>query len=111
MEYLIRVWHVSRELLHLVPSPFLVLACAPIVEARFLKLALSLSTIASYMALSLVIDNDCVKYYPTRQYALRSYGRNTEFGFVCNVLLTLKVAPWFKVKTQTFYVKYLPYTG
>ena len=46
MEYLWRVWHASRERYnpsgHLVPSPFLGLACAPIVETRFFKLVMSL---------------------------------------------------------------------
>ena len=45
MEHLQRVWHASRERIpsgHLVPSPIVGLACAPIVETRFLELAMSL---------------------------------------------------------------------
>ena len=47
MEHLQRVWHASRERLyypsgHLVPSPILGLANAPIVETKFLEVAMSL---------------------------------------------------------------------
>ena len=45
MEHLQRMWHASRERLpswHLVPFSFFGLACAPIVETRFLELAMSL---------------------------------------------------------------------
>ena len=47
MEHLQWMWHASRERLPFrtpgsVPPPFLGLACAPIVETRFLELAMSL---------------------------------------------------------------------
>ena len=45
MEHLQRVWHAIRERIpsgRLVPSPIVGLACAPIVETRFLELAMSL---------------------------------------------------------------------
>ena len=45
MKHLQRVWHASKERLpfgHLVPSPILGLANAPIVETKFLELAMSL---------------------------------------------------------------------
>ena len=41
MQHLQRVWHASRERLPL-RTPFLGLACAQIVETRFLELAMSL---------------------------------------------------------------------
>ena len=32
--------------------------------------------------------------------AVRSYGLDTDFGFVCTVTLTLEMWPWFKVMTH-----------
>ena len=45
--------------------------------------------------------------------AVRSYGLDTDFGYVCTVTLTLEVWPWFKVMTHPWVmdnncVKYYP---
>ena len=37
-----------------------------------------------------VMDNNCVKYYPDPAWAMRSYGPNTDFGYVFTVTLTLE---------------------
>ena len=52
MEHFRRLWHASRESLpsgHLVPSPFWGLACAPIVDTRFLKLVMSLLDLSPWI--------------------------------------------------------------
>ena len=78
MENLQRVWHAGRERLaypsgHLVPSPIVGLACAPIVETRFLELVMSLLDFSPRIPLgtfSILLVNGNVKLTipPNRQY-------------------------------------------
>ena len=47
-----------------------------------------------------VIDNNCVKYYPDPTWQWGVMARDTYFGYVCTVILTLEMWPWVKVMTH-----------
>ena len=86
MEHLQPVWHASRERLPFrtpgsVPPPILGLACASIVETRFLELAMSLLDFSPRISLgtfSILLPSAGPHAVRVSRYSLRFVLRNVE---------------------------------